>query len=242
VSVPERIVPDETEHGIVALHAKRYEFALPFCVDKDVLDAGCGVGYGSAILAAVARRVVGVDRSEDAIAYAQRRYTRPNVEFVVDDLLELRQPDNAFDVVCAFESIEHLADPEAHLVHVVRVLRRGGVYIASTPRVDRTSLTPGNPYHALEFSRDDLESLLRRFFDKVEIYGQRRVQTRRHRLLLRLDVLGLRRRLPFLRKTGRLLLGTAATADVTSERIVISREGIGRASELVAVCRSPRPA
>jgi len=242
VSVPERIVPDETEHGIVALHAKRYEFAVPFCVDKDVLDAGCGVGYGSAILAAVARRVVGVDRSEEAIAYAQRRYSRPNVEFVVDDLLELRQPDNAFDVVCAFESIEHLVDPEAHLVHVVRVLRRGGVYIASTPRVDRTSLTPDNPYHRIEFSQDDLQRLFGRYFDEVELYGQRRLQTRRHRLLQRLDVLGLRRRLPFLRNAGRVLLGTAVTADVASEEIVISQEGIEQASELVAVCRRPRPA
>jgi len=242
VSLPERIVPDETEHGIVALHAKRYQFALPLCAGKDVLDAGCGVGYGSAILAAVARRVVGIDRSEEAIAYARRRYSRPDIEFAVDDLLELGQPDDAFDVVCAFESIEHLPDPDAHLGHVVRVLRHDGVYIVSTPRVERTSLMPENPYHTVEFSQEDFSSLLRGYFGEVELYGQRRVQTRRHRLLQRLDVVGLRRRVPFLRKAGRLLLGTAATADVGSEDIVISREGIERASELVAVCRSPRGA
>jgi 2-polyprenyl-3-methyl-5-hydroxy-6-metoxy-1,4-benzoquinol methylase len=102
VSAPERIVPDATEPGIVALHEKRYAFALSFCAGKDVLDAGCGVGYGSAILAGAARRVVGVDRSEEAISYARERYARPNVEFVVDDLLELGQPDGEFDVVCAF--------------------------------------------------------------------------------------------------------------------------------------------
>lgn len=243
MSVPERIVPDEAEPGVLALHAKRYEFAQAFCADKDVLDAGCGAGYGSTILSAVARRVVGVDRSEDAISYARGRYARPNIEFVLDDLVELGQPDGAFDVVCAFESIEHLAEPEAHLVHVARVLRPDGVYIASTPRVERTSLTPENPYHTVEFSQADFESLLRRHFDEVELYGQRRVQTRRHRLLRRLDVLGLRRRLPaFFRRAGRLLLGTAATADVESEGIVISRERIERASELVAVCRRPRRA
>ncbi len=242
MSVPERIVPDETEPGIVALHAKRYEFALPLCAGRDVLDAGCGVGYGSAILAETARRVVGVDRSDDAIAYARRRYARPNVEFAVDDLLELRQPDGAFDVVCAFEAIEHLADADAHLVHVRRVLRPGGVYIASTPRVERTTVTPDNPHHRVEFSQDDFRSLLGGHFGEVELYGQRRAQTRRHRLLRRLDVLGLRRRLPFLRRTGRPLLGTAATADVRSEEIVISREGIERASELIAVCSSPRSA
>jgi len=242
VSVPERIVPDETEPGIVALHAKRYEFALPLCAGKDVLDAGCGVGYGTAILAAAARRVVGIDRSDDAIAYARRRYSRPNVEFAVDDLVVLGQPDGAFDVVCAFEAIEHVTDPEAHLIHVRRVLRPGGVYIASTPRAERTTVMPENPYHRVEFSQDDFQRLLGRYFGEVELYGQRRLQTRRHRLLQRLDVLGLRRRLPFLRKAGRPLLGTAATADVGSEGIVISREGIERASELVAVCSRPRSA
>src|SRR5207253_11200992 len=33
LTYPERIVPDETEPGIVALHLKRYEFALPWCRD-----------------------------------------------------------------------------------------------------------------------------------------------------------------------------------------------------------------
>ena len=74
---PERIVPDETEPGIVALHLKRYEFAQPYCAGREVLDAGCGVGYGTAFLAETARRVVGVDRSGDAIDYARTRYARP---------------------------------------------------------------------------------------------------------------------------------------------------------------------
>ena len=48
---PERIVPDETEPGIVAIHLKRYEFALSYCTGRDVLNAGCGVGYGTVGLA-----------------------------------------------------------------------------------------------------------------------------------------------------------------------------------------------
>src|SRR5213082_3394273 len=64
MAYPERIIPDETEPGVVALHFKRYEFALPYSAGRDVLDAGCGVGYGSALLAERARNVVGVDRSE----------------------------------------------------------------------------------------------------------------------------------------------------------------------------------
>lgn len=236
MSHPERIVPDETEPGIVALHRKRYEFALPLCAQREVLDAGCGVGYGTAVLAASARRVVGVDRDPAAIAYARRRYGAPNVEFRVGDLLELDLEDDSFDVVCSFETIEHVREPERLLRELRRVLRAGGTCLLSTPRVDETAVRPDNPFHEVELSRADFESLLRRFFPYVGLYGQRRRQTVRHRLVQRVDVLGLRKRLTFLRPASRLL-GTAPMAEVTSEGIEISREAVDEASELVAVCR-----
>jgi SAM-dependent methyltransferase len=239
MSYPERIVPDETERGIVAIHRKRYEFALPFCVGKEVLDAGCGVGYGSALLAERAQRVVGVDVDEEAIAYARARYGAPNVEFLRLDLLEPDLPSASFDVVCAFETLEHLTEPEAFLAQTARLLRPDGVLLLSTPRAERTTLTPENPFHSVEFAPADLERLLRARFGEAEIYGQRRLQTARHRLAQRLDVLGLRKRLPVLRPASRLL-GTAPTAELTSADLVISTEGIEHASELVAVCRAPR--
>jgi SAM-dependent methyltransferase len=236
LTYPERIVPDETSPGIVALHLKRYEFARPWCGGRTVLDAGCGVGYGTAQLAEVAASVVGVDRDEDAISYARERYARPNAEFRTGDLLDLDMPDDSFDVVCSFETIEHLDDVEAFLAEIVRVLRPDGVFLVSTPRVDETTRAPENPFHRVELSPGDFEALLRRSFREVELYGQRRLQTARHRLMQRLDVLGLRRRLPGARGLSRAL-GTAPTAEVTSNGIVIERGGLDRATELVAVCR-----
>jgi SAM-dependent methyltransferase len=233
---PERIVPDETEPGIVALHLKRYEFAQPFCAGGEVLDAGCGVGYGSASLAEVARRVVGVDRSPDAVEYARSRYARENVEFRVGDLLDLDLPDASFDAVCAFETIEHLGDQERFVAEMRRLLRPGGAFCVSTPRVGETTDSPANPFHERELSASDFERLLRVSFDEVELYGQRRLQTGRHRLVQRLDVLGLRRRLTFLRPAARVL-GTAPMAEVTSEGIAIERGALEGATELVAVCR-----
>ena len=236
MSHPERIVPDETSPGIVALHLKRYEFAAPLCLDADVLDAGCGVGYGSAFLAASARRVVGIDLDPDAIAYARERYARPNVEFRVGDLVALDLPDASFDIVCSFETLEHVADVDAYLGEIARVLRPEGVFMVSTPQAEATTEAPENPFHRVELARADFEALLRRFFGEVELFGQRRLQTARHRLMQRVDVLGLRRRLTFLRPASRLL-GTAPTAEVTADGIVIERDGIEQASELVAVCR-----
>jgi SAM-dependent methyltransferase len=236
VSHPERIVPDETEPGIVALHLKRYEFARPQCAGKDVLDAGCGVGYGSAYLAESARRVVGVDVNADAVAYAQLRYGRPNVDFVVGDLLALDHPDGEFDVVCAFEVIEHLRDPARFVAEARRVLTSDGTVFVSTPRAQSGDAAPENPYHEREFTAPELERLLRTAFDRVELYGQRRLQTARHRALQRLDVLGLRRRVPLVRRASRLVTGTAPMDAVSTDEVTISSEGIEQATELVAVC------
>lgn len=240
MTYPERIVPDEeTATGVVALHLRRYAFALPHVARATVLDAGCGVGYGSAFLAETAERVVGLDVSGDAIAYAQRRYVLPNVEFAVADLTALELPDGSFDAICMFEVIEHLADREAALAEAVRVLRGDGVLFVSTPQVERTTESPANPYHHVEYARDDFRALLGRFFGEVDLFGQRRLRTRRHRLVQRLDVLGLRRRLPPPRAAKRLL-GTAPTMHVGPEDVVIARDGIEDATELVAVCRLPK--
>ena len=240
MAYPERIVPDETAPGILALHLKRYEFARPHCVGAEVLDAGCGVGYGSAYLAEVASRVIGIDVSEEAIEYARQRYGRPNLEFVVGDLLALEFDDGSFDAVCSFETIEHVEDVERYLSQIARVLHPDGIFVVSTPRVDATTRAPDNPFHRVELSRDDFETALRSRCEEVELYGQRRLQTTRHLLLQRVDVLGLRRRLPFLLRASRLV-GTAPMAEVTLDGITIARDGIERASELVAVCRRPRP-
>jgi SAM-dependent methyltransferase len=240
VRYPERIVPEDVSPGILALHLKRYEFALPWSEDADVLDAGCGIGYGSAFLARGARRVVGVDRSAAALAHARERYGADNLEFLEADLLSLPLDDASFDLVCAFETIEHVADQAGLLREAARVLRTDGTMVVSTPRVERTTREPDNPFHQVELSEHDFERLLRERFHSVELYGQRRVQTRRHRLMQSLDVLGLRRRLPAPRSTARVL-GTPPTAEVGLEGIVIEREGLDRASELVAVCTQARP-
>lgn len=236
---PERIIPDDEPAGIVALHLKRYVFTRPYCEGKVVLDAGCGVGYGTAEVASVAARVVGVDVDEAAIAYARSRYGSDNVEFETMDVSALQLENATFDVVVAFETIEHVADRDAFLREVTRVLRPSGTFVVSTPNAPRTTEQPENPFHRVEYSRDDFAQLLSKHFATVDLFGQRRLQTRRHRILRRLDVLGLRRRLGFLRRAAPLV-GTAPTAEVALDGIVIARDGIAHATELVAVCREPR--
>ena len=239
MSHPERIDPDTTEPGILALHLKRYDFALPYCDQADVLDAACGAGYGAAHLAARARSVVGVDRSEETIGRAGRRYALPNVTFRTGDVERLADPDASYDVICSFETIEHVDDPEQVLAEFARVLRAGGTLLISTPNAPSTTHTPANPFHRIEWSASDFAALLERFFGSVELYGQARLQSRAHRLAQRLDVLGLRRRVAVVRR-GSHLLGTAPMAELTMDDVLIERGATDRASEIVAVCREPR--
>lgn len=235
---PERIVPAETEAGVVTLHLARYAFAVPLVAGGRVLDAACGVGYGSAYLAEHGSDVLGIDIDEAALAYARVHYAGPRTRFERMDVCALELPDASVDAVCSFETIEHLDDPERAIAEAARVLQPDGVYVLSTPHVEITTHTPANPHHRVELSRDDLERTLRAYFGDVEVHGQRRRLTRRHRLLLRLDVVGLRRRVPQLRRAAGVV-GSPATTDVTPADVVITPERIDRATELVVVCRNP---
>ena len=165
--------------------------------------------------------MLGVDRDAATIEYARSRYAGGNVEFAVMDIARLALQDASFDAVCAFEALEHVPDREAVLGELARVLRPEGTLVASTPRAERTTERPENPFHEVEYAPQDFERLLRTFFDRVELYGQRRLQTRRHRLLQRVDVLGLRKRVMRPPRVAAAVLGTAATPDVTLDDVVI---------------------
>lgn len=232
---PERIIPDETSPGILALHLKRYAFARAYADGLEVLDAGCGVGYGTSYLAEKAAHVTGIDVDPRSLAYAEHRYAAANVDFRQMDLATLTFPSGSFDVVVSFETLEHVPEPESAVREAARVLREGGVYIASTPRVDVTDRSPDNPFHSVEYAPEDFAKLLGTAFGNVELYGQHRHETRRHKLLRRLDVVGLRRRV---RVPGSAAVtGSRPTTDLTLDDLVITRDALHRATEIVAVCR-----
>ena len=122
----ERLVPGEVDVDLLNEHLARYAFAARLSRGKRVLDAGCGAGYGSAELAASAVSVVGVDVAPEAVAFATAHYQLPNLRFELASCTALPHSPGSFDLVAAFEVIEHLADWRGFLAEARRVLSPNG--------------------------------------------------------------------------------------------------------------------
>jgi 2-polyprenyl-3-methyl-5-hydroxy-6-metoxy-1,4-benzoquinol methylase len=160
-------------------HVARYVFATRFIRPGDrVLDAACGLGYGSAILTdgTLADSVLGIDLDPAAVAYAAGHYgaARSRLSFRAMDVQAVAdlEPESV-DVVVTFETLEHLSDPDAFLAACRRVLTPAGRLIGSVPNmwVDADGRDP-NPHHLQLFDRPALEELCRRHFLIEHTYGQ----------------------------------------------------------------------
>jgi SAM-dependent methyltransferase len=170
----ERVIPGKVDEALWYEHMARYIFAADFVKDKTVLDAGCGSGYGTDFLASQgAKYALGIDISPEAIAYAQAHYQRDNLEYRVMDVTEPDLNDGSFDVIVAFELIEHLQNQERFLAEMARVLKNDGLFIISTPNreVYRLGLEP-NPFHTKEFNFEEFYQILSRYFYNVKVLAQ----------------------------------------------------------------------
>jgi SAM-dependent methyltransferase len=169
--VPERFVPAEMRGELVeAEHMARYWWAGAFCAQRRVLDAGCGAGYGAALLkAAGASEVVAVDVSEAVIEVA-RNDAPAGVVCEVGDLRSLRYAEDSFDLVVCFEVIEHVEEQERVLDQLARVLRPDGLLLISSP--NRRRYVPGNPHHHHEYIPSELRAVLERRFGAVRLVPQ----------------------------------------------------------------------
>lgn len=98
--------------------------------DKRCLDAGCGGGRGSILMAQCgAREVIGVDFSERNIESCRKRARQKNfsnLHFFQHSLMELPFEDESFDIVWCNGVLMHTLDPDKGLQEISRVLKKGG--------------------------------------------------------------------------------------------------------------------
>ena len=171
----ERFTP-ECVREIWYEHFHRYALAARWCADKRTLDAACGEGYGSALLAEAASSVEAVDLSEQTITHARQRYGHlQGLGFHVADCTSLPFADHEFDRVVSFETLEHLEAHDQLLAEFRRVLKPDGFLVLSSPdkAIYSDQQNTVNEYHLKELYREEFEALIQRHFPASRILGQK---------------------------------------------------------------------
>jgi ubiquinone/menaquinone biosynthesis C-methylase UbiE len=174
----ERFIPHQTDPILALEHYHRYYFASRFAQKKRVLDMACGEGYGSAFLSRYSDAVLGIDSDSATIDHARNKYSSiANLRFEAGRCEDSPREDHSFDMVVAFELLEHLDpnDQVRFLENVRRVLKQDGLFIFSSP--DRNEYAEvhksPNEFHKHEMTLPELRVFLSNYFKYVHLCAQR---------------------------------------------------------------------
>lgn len=169
----ERVWP-ATGNDLFVAHESIYRFFAGFAQDRRILDAGCGLGYGSDLLAAAgAREVLGIDLEAASLRYALRHYQRPNLRFEVQDLEKLALPPDSYDLVVSSNAMEHLHSPERFLQAASHALAPGGEMLIAVPPITNERLradNEANPHHLSNLTVDEWLQLFEKLGFAVHLY------------------------------------------------------------------------
>ncbi len=170
----ERILLEKETPLMIARHFCAYEFARKLVADKNVLDIGCGEGYGSDYLAGFAKSVTAIDYDPSVIAYAKNKYQKAGLEYLVLDIKDLGGLNRKFDIICSFQNIEHIRDTQKLLKDVASLLKDTGTFVCSTCNIKDASpgsKKPFNKFHVREYTFEEFKEMLEPHFERVKLSG-----------------------------------------------------------------------
>jgi SAM-dependent methyltransferase len=150
-------------------HVARYEWVTKKLQGKKkIIDAACGCGYGTNLLAKAGHTVTGIDIDEYAIEYARENWAHDGATFEIGDISSHEFPNT--DVAIAFEVIEHIKEPRPML----RALRQSSkVLFASVPNEDAYPWNETIAFHERHYTKGQLKALLNECgWQVLEWYGQ----------------------------------------------------------------------
>lgn len=141
--------------------------SVPSCylTGKDVLELGCGTGYGIKVLSETTNTYVAVDKKKPAV-----NLTASNVYYRQCHLPDLQTiPDESFDTIICFQVIEHIEEDGLLLAEIKRILRPNGTAFITTP--NRSTTLVRNPFHVREYTAGEFSQKLSAHFTQFEVMG-----------------------------------------------------------------------
>jgi ubiquinone/menaquinone biosynthesis C-methylase UbiE len=204
MSSHERAHQDEANNVTYQRCQYAYEFAKPLIAGKKILDVGCGLAYGTAMMAESASAITGIDYDQETVNDNVKRYhSITNLEFKQGAIPPLPFPDESFDVVTAFQFIEHIHPRKEFIKESLRVLKPGGYLLVTTPNIKKSLAR--NPFHVHEYTFDEMKKEVSGLTNKFELKGlngDEKVNKYYEengkfvRMILRFDILKMHRWLP----------------------------------------------
>lgn len=158
-------------------HLMRYKSISEIVKDKIVLDAATGDGYGAFILSSHAKKITGIDISNESINYAKNNYYNNNLDYLQSSIEKLPFEDSTFDVIISFETIEHvdINIQNKFFAEIKRVLKDNGILIISTPDKKYYSdiYNYKNEFHIKEFYEKEWNDFISNYFSNTKTFYQK---------------------------------------------------------------------
>lgn len=167
---------DKSDNVIFQRHLVAYnEAARLIAPNLNIVEIGCGEGYGFTVLAPQAHIYEAIDKfgNPETNEYIKQY---PQVHFQQASVPPFPFPDNTFDALVTFQVIEHIEPDEYFMREAHRILKPGGIMVLTTPNI-KMSITR-NPWHIREYTVQELQALAQKYFANVDmkgVYGNQKV-------------------------------------------------------------------
>lgn len=178
-------------------HVVRYWWAADQAHQLSVLDCATGKGYGAFIMSHTAKKVIGIDLNPHSIEVAKTSFSsQDNLTFKLQDILKLEELEEKFDLITAFEVIEHLPPEltDRFIASLANALKPNGKLLLSTPNHDvvMKSYVHLPSFHINNFQPNELKKALSKHFNHVEMLGQYKERYGIQKIIFNFDYLNLR--------------------------------------------------